>query len=222
MHKLGILGLGSKSTLYYIEKLNIEYNKLMGSYSTCPFIMVNADFNTINPHLPNDFNKLKPIIESYLYYFESLEIDCLLVPNITLHQTIDMVIAENDFTFKIIHPVKLAIDELLKCNINEVTILGSKYTMTNNYLKEHLLDFNISINNLKTNEIEIVDALRKQLYDGNVSSTSSLNKIIQELPKNNIPLIACTELSLITNSTKTTFVDMAQLQIKEALNLILN
>lgn len=222
MQKLGILGLGSKSTSYYVEQLNIEYNRIKGGYSTCPFTLVNANFDTINPFLPNNFSKLKPIIESYFHYFESIEVDCLLIPNITLHETIDMVIAENDFSFKIIHPVKLAIDELIKQGLKSVTILGSNYTMTNNYIAEHLLDLNISINKLNTNEIEIIDALRKQLYDGDKSCVTGFCEIIKALPENNTPLIACTELSLIEMNSNLKAMDMAKLQIKEALNLILN
>ncbi len=49
MNKLGIIGLGSKSTTYYIELLNLFYNKKHGGFNTCPFTMVNINFNEINP-----------------------------------------------------------------------------------------------------------------------------------------------------------------------------
>ncbi len=54
MNKLGIIGLGSKSTTYYIEMLNQLYNKKHGEFNTCPFTMININFNEINPFLPND------------------------------------------------------------------------------------------------------------------------------------------------------------------------
>lgn len=53
INQLGILGLGSKSTLYYVEQLNTLYNRSFGGFSTCPFMMVNANFNDINPYLPD-------------------------------------------------------------------------------------------------------------------------------------------------------------------------
>ena len=54
MNKLGIIGLGSKTTTYYIEMLNQLYNKKHGEFNTCPFTMININFNEINPFLPND------------------------------------------------------------------------------------------------------------------------------------------------------------------------
>ncbi len=58
---LGLLGLGSRSTQHYIGLMNARYNALHGGYSTCPFVMLNVDFNRINPFLPDDFEHLGPV-----------------------------------------------------------------------------------------------------------------------------------------------------------------
>ena len=77
MNKLGIIGLGSKSTTYYIELLNLFYNKKHGGFNTCPFTMVNINFNEINPFLPNDFININGNILPYLHYINYYAI-CLL------------------------------------------------------------------------------------------------------------------------------------------------
>ena len=87
--QLAILGLGSRSTLYYLEQLNKVYNTKNGGYSTCPFFLLNTDFDTINPLLPNTSVQLDAILQSYLYQIEALDVAELLIPNITLHETID-------------------------------------------------------------------------------------------------------------------------------------
>ena len=74
MNKLGIIGLGSKSTTYYIELLNLFYNKKHGGFNTCPFTMVNINFNEINPFLPNDFININGNILPYLHYINSLKV----------------------------------------------------------------------------------------------------------------------------------------------------
>lgn len=219
MHKLGILGLGSKSTLFYIDELNCQYNKLHGGYSTCPFVLVNTDFNTINPFLPNNIFNLKQIVKSYFDYFESLDIECLLIPNITLHETIDMLIAEESYSFKVIHPLKLAIDEITKQGAKEIVVFGSMYTMTGKYVSGHIASNTVSVNNLDSKSIETIDEVRKQIYVGDFSSAFRLEQILNELPASITPLIACTELSIALKKTIRK-IDMAQLQIKDALNQI--
>ncbi|MDG2431828.1 hypothetical protein, partial [Flavobacterium sp.] len=86
---VGLLGLGSRSTLYYIEQLNRLYNKKMGGYSTFPFMMINTNFDTINSLLPNPSNELDAVLTEYVTRLEKLEITAILIPNITLHETID-------------------------------------------------------------------------------------------------------------------------------------
>ena len=78
MNKLGIIGLGSKSTTYYIELLNLFYNKKHGGFNTCPFTMVNINFNEINPFLPNDFININRNALPYLHYIDSLNLSMAL------------------------------------------------------------------------------------------------------------------------------------------------
>lgn len=219
MHKLGILGLGSKSTLFYIDELNYQYNKLHGGYSTCPFVMINTDFNAINSSLPDNFYKLKHIVKPYLDYFESLDIECLLIPNITLHETIDMLIAEESYSFKVIHPLKLVIDNIAKQGVKEIVVFGSVYTMTQKYISGHIASNTVSVYNLDGKKIETIDEIRKQIYIEDYSNVFKLEQIINELPANITPVIACTELSIALKNTNRK-IDMAQLQIKDALNQI--
>ncbi|WP_282068063.1 hypothetical protein [Olleya namhaensis] len=63
---LGILGLGSRSTLFYLEQLNTQFHTLKGDYHTFPSITHTVDFNTINPYLPNQFNTLKPVVKQQI------------------------------------------------------------------------------------------------------------------------------------------------------------
>ncbi|HCY80239.1 MAG TPA: hypothetical protein DHV22_00810, partial [Xanthomarina gelatinilytica] len=93
--------LGHRSTLFYLDALNKAYHEEEQGYSTCPFILYNTDFNSINPYLPNQFKKLLPTLKNYLRNLEKLPISHLLVPNITLHEVMDKL----DTNLKIIHPL---------------------------------------------------------------------------------------------------------------------
>ena len=47
---LSILGLGSRSTLFYLAELNTLYLQKKGGYSTCPFTLLNTNFDEINSY----------------------------------------------------------------------------------------------------------------------------------------------------------------------------
>jgi len=94
---LGILGLGSKSTLYYIDELNRIYNEFNGGFSTFPFKMLNADFDEINQLLPIYSEELDRIVTHYLVELTQMNVKHVLVPNITLHETIDIILEREKY-----------------------------------------------------------------------------------------------------------------------------
>ena len=87
----GILGLGKTSTLYYLNEIQERYQKDHQEFSTCPYLLYQIDFQDLNPFLPNQFDTLIPVLESYVCAISDLGISKLLVPNITLHETIDQI-----------------------------------------------------------------------------------------------------------------------------------
>ena len=216
MNNLGILGLGSKSTTYYIELLNLLYNKKYGGFSTCPFTMVNADFNDINTFLPNDFINIKKNILPYLHYISSLEISNLLIPNITIHQAIDDLINTEKFNFKLIHPVDVLISHLKLNGIENVVILGTKYTMEGNYIQTKLRQNNIHLSKASDEVIYEIEKIRIEIYNNNFEYKKNyLTEFAQSQPNLKV-ILACTELSVLANQNSL-FIDMATLQIQKAI-----
>ena len=70
--KLAILGLGSRSTLFYISELNRLYNIEKGAFNTYPFLLLNANFNDINSLLPKVSEKLDTVVNDYIKELETL------------------------------------------------------------------------------------------------------------------------------------------------------
>ncbi|MBY0487704.1 MAG: hypothetical protein K2P85_11035 [Flavobacteriaceae bacterium] len=216
MNKLGILGLGSKSTTYYIELLNLLYNNKYGGFNTCPFTMVNANFKDINPFLPNDFININRNILPYLRYINSLEISILLIPNITIHQAIDDLINAEKFNFKLIHPVDVLISHLKLNGIENVVILGTKYTMEGNYIQTKLCQNNIHVSKASDEVINEIEKIRIEIYNNNFEYKKKfLTEFVQSQPNLKV-ILACTELSVLANQNPL-FIDMATLQIQKAI-----
>ncbi|MEX0812035.1 MAG: aspartate/glutamate racemase family protein [Chitinophagales bacterium] len=220
--QLGVLGMGSSTTLFYIEKLNILYHQKFGGDSTCPFKMLNANFNLFNPYLPNQYEKLVPELHRHLIAMNRLGVDKILIPNITLHQTVDHLPEDFLPKHKIIHPYELAIEKLRSENTKEVLVLGSVHTMKSRYVKEKFKQQGIKLLAPTQNEVIQIDKLRNEVYIGESTRESKLafEQILYKYHRKQRVLIACTELSLALNKKNSNnFIDLATLQLQKALDI---
>jgi len=215
---IGILGLGSKSTVFYIEELNRRYNALKGGYSTFPFKLLNTNFNNINPFLPNQFEVLKNNLTPYIKETEKLNIEALLIPNITLHETLDML----KLKIPIIHPVKNSIELLKEKECKDVVIVGSLYSMNSSYISSQLLNENIKVSLPSADDMKFIDGLRQKIYLNHESpeEVNQYNNLIKFYASTKTVLIACTELSLIFDSRSANVYDMARIQMDKALKKV--
>jgi aspartate racemase len=219
MENIGILGLGSNSTLHYIRELNFAYQESKGRYGTAPFVLLNIDFDTINPYLPDQFDAVIKSLCLPLREIESFGISHLLVPNITLHETLDKII--DDYHFELIHPLQLLADELKKENVQEVVLLGTKYTMNSTYITRFLNSNSIDVLKMKENFMNQIDELRIKAYKG-IDCQKEFSTVISGLPESSQIVIACTELSILANAiVKRKVYDLAQLQIKKTVEILL-
>ena len=215
---IGILGLGSYSTLFYIEELNTSFNKMHGGFSTCPFKMLNINFDKINNLLPNVSRELDEIVKTSIDELIDLGISVILVPNITLHETIDRL----DIKTKIIHPVHCALSEVEKKNHKKAVILGSKHTMESDYIKSIFASKDITTFLPSEEEMLFIDHVRKQVYQELETKERlvEFNKMIEKYTEDNAVIIACTELSVALSRHKENVFDMARIQIEYALKEI--
>ena len=209
---LGLLGLGKISTMFYInelEKVIDSKNKSLKVYKT--------NFDEINNLLPNPSEKLKEIVSKNINSLLNLDVNTLLIPNITLHQTIDNL----KIDVNVIHPLKETVVRLKKENYTEVVLLGSIYTMQSDYIKKYFSENGISIKAPLRNEQIFIDDLRKKVFiqSEDAALIEDYNLIIKKYAQNNAVVIACTELSVASQISNGKIFDMARIQIKEALRL---
>lgn len=218
MSKLGVLGLGSYSTLFYIKTLNAMYNKKYGGFSTCPFKLLNVDFDAINKLLPNTSNALDTIVKTHLNTLDALKVDNILVPNITLHETIDRLQIKTN----VIHAIQETTSKITGNNHVNVTIFGTLYTMQSNYLTSQFTAQNINIVKASDADMQLIDNLRIAVYNGdaNPKQLNIFNDLLNKYTKNGIVVLACTELSVINTSNSKLVYDMARIQIQAAIKSI--
>ena len=216
--KLGVLGLGSQTTAFYLKELNKAFNRLKGGYSTCPFILFNTNFDAINSLLPNVSEELDHIVRAYISEIEKTDVEYLLIPNITLHETIDRLKVKKS----ILHPVSICISKLKENKWDKIVLFGSLHTMQSNYIRNCFSENDIEVLLPSEEDMQFIDTVRKAVYAE--TQTEELIKkyhlITDKYSVNHPVLLACTELSIFNPNTKNVL-DMAQLQIEEAVKTVL-
>jgi aspartate racemase len=214
---VGLLGLGSRSTLHYIEQLNRLYNKKMCGYSTFPFVMINANFDAINSLLPSPSNELDAVLTEYVARLERLEITAILIPNITLHETIDQLKIRK----KILHPLILTTNKIIEQEWSTVFLFGSLHTMESNYVSSYLENKGIIVEIPSKEDRLFIDTVRKQVYAGTETPDliAAYHKMIDKYTEKSPVILACTELSILKPIDNNRIIDMVQLQVEEAIFL---
>lgn len=213
---IGLLGLGSESTLFYVKELNAAYVIQKEVCDTYPFKLLDTNFIKINNLLPKPSKQLDGIIKTYIDKLIKLNAEQILIPNITLHETVDRLTID----VPIIHPVHTTATEITKRKHKKVVLFGSKYTMTSNYVKNIFEEYNIAISLPSNDEIELIDEIRKQVYQQTATTNllDNFNLIIKKYAQNNVVVLACTELSLASKIRSKKVFDMARIQIEKAIN----
>ena len=214
IESLGLLGLGSRTTLFYIKELNRLYFDKKGGYTTCPFKLWNANFDAINNLLPETSSKLDVLLQNCLTELQNLKVDAVLIPNITLHETIDRIIAVPG----IINAVNLTIAKLKEGDFTKVVLFGSLHTMESDYLKIKFKNEGISILLPSEEERLFIDNLRKSIHweTESMELLKEYNHLIKKYSAKYPVVLACTELPIGWNSSHINIFDMSRIQIGPA------
>ncbi len=212
----GILGLGAVSTSFYVKEIHRKYQERNSAFSTCPFLMYQIDFQEINPFLPGQFDILIPKIKSYLNEISELGIFKLLIPNITLHETLDQI----EIPLQICHPIDLTLKYLEENKISEVYLFGTLYTMNSEYLNSKFSAKNIKILKPTSSDQNWIDDFRKIVYDENEKpeEINIFRNLVRKYSEKKTVIIACTELSIYSLKKNPSCIDMMDLQIEAFLN----
>ena len=204
---LGLLYLGDDSSEFYLRKLKeFGFNDVQ---------VIATDFSAINAQLPNNFKLLKKLLSPYLQQVDQEKITRLIVPNITLHETLDAL--EHSFKFKLSHPVREGSQALKTKGMREVVLFGSLHTMQGDYIQKHFATEDIKAMSPIDQDMIYIDQIRKKVFDGSINDSEIegyerlLNQYLQKSPV----VIACTELSILQQSINLSNVfDLAMLQMQ--------
>lgn len=213
--KLLFVELGKFSNNYYINCLQEMVLERYDLPNYSPAIQ-KIDFDALNQYLPNRFDQLLPLLDPLIQKILVQPYSHILLPNIRLHLGLDQLGLDKQFQQRFIRPFVLAKKEISNRNIKKITIFGTRYAMQEGIFDNYFNQPRIHITHPEETDSAIIDEMRLEVCK-NGSSTILIKSFEDILAKYDSPILCCTELSIL-NQGKSNAIDLAELQIREALN----
>ncbi|MDF3005700.1 MAG: aspartate racemase [Oscillospiraceae bacterium] len=208
MKTIGLLGgMSWESTVTYYKTINEVVRQELGGLHSAKVLLYSVDFSEIEQCQANDdWEKSADILSKAAESLEKAGADFIVICTNTMHKVAPQI--QSKIKVPVIHIAEATADELKKHNITKVALLGTKYTMTQDFYKEKLENAGIIVLIPNEQEIETVnDIIYHELCLGVISESSKAKYlgIIDRLAKHGAQgvILGCTEIGLLIQQKDT-------------------
>lgn len=206
MKTIGLIGgMSWESTVPYYKIINEEVRDRLGGLHSAKIILYSVEFDEIEKcQSSGDWEKSGEILGSAAQGLETAGADFILICTNTMHKVAPQVASM--VQIPIIHIADATADELEKCNIHKVGLLGTKYTMTEAFYKQKLIDRDIDVIIPDESDVNTVnDIIFHELCMGEIKAGSrkKFQAIIDCLKAQGAEgvILGCTEIGLLIHQS---------------------
>lgn len=206
MRKLGMIGgMSWASTAIYYEKINRGVRAVLGKRHGAPLILESLDFQQVAvDQAKGDWDGLAKTLIDSARRLEDAGAEALVICSNTMHKVYDRVTAGVDVP--ILHIGDATADAMKAEGIEKAALLGTRFTMSEGFLRDRLLDHGIELAVPDPERMAEIDRIIfDELVIGEIVNESkrTLKTFITNLEKtgNEAVVLGCTELVLLVNPT---------------------
>ena len=227
MKRIALLGGTSwPSTIEYYTELNQLINKKLGGHHSCPLILYNIDYHEIKSRYADGWAEIPQLLKTEIENILKLNPDGLIICNNTLHKAFDLIKSEMHIQIPVFHIIDLTKAYILGQDWNRVLLLGTKFTMEDNYFKQPLIQAGIQVEIPHWKERDEIQAIQIQLSKGII--TTEFEEYFQNLSDKYADfdafILGCTELPLAFQRVKSkpALINTISLQCQKAVEFIVS
>lgn len=229
MKTIGLIGgMSWESTVPYYKIINEEVKRRLGGLHSAKIVLYSVEFDEIERcQSSGDWEKSGNILGKAAQGLEAAGADFLLICTNTMHKVAPQVASM--IHIPIVHIADATADELEKSHICRVGLLGTKYTMTQDFYKQILIDRGIDVVIPNEPDIEVVnDIIFHELCVGEITETSrrEFQKIIDGLKDKGAEgvILGCTEIGMLIQQSDSSLpvFDTTLIHAKRAVEIALN
>ncbi len=206
MKTIGLIGgMSWESTIPYYRIINEEVKNRLGGLHSAKIILYSVEFDEIEKcQSSGDWEKSGNILGRAAQGLESAGADFILICANTMHKVAPQIASM--IHIPIIHIADAAADELEKDHIMKVGLLGTKYTMTQDFYKKRLFDRGIDVVIPDEEEIDMInDVIFHELCLGQLKEESQVKfeKVIDRLKARGAEgvILGCTEIGMLIHQS---------------------
>ena len=196
-----------ESTITYYQVLNETIKQALGGLHSAKCILYSVDFEEIEKCQANgDWNRSAEILSDAAQSLEKAGADYIVICTNTMHKVADEI--KKHIHIPILHIAEMTAVELEKSGITKVGLLGTKYTMQQDFYKYILENRGIHVVIPNEDQVELVnDIIYNELCLGVISNESKQQylDIIGDLVKSGVQgvILGCTEIGLLVKQADT-------------------
>lgn len=202
MKTIGLIGgMSCESTVAYYQIINKVIQNSLGGLHSGKIILYSVDFHEIEKcQINNDWVKSALILSDVAKNLESVGADFILICTNTMHKIVPAI--QKNINIPIIHIADATTEKLLEDDIKKVALLGTKYTMQEDFYKDRIISKNIDVLIPSSDDIESINnIIYSELCSGLISidSKEKFIKIIEKLKSRGAEgiILGCTEIGLL-------------------------
>jgi len=203
---LGIIGgMSWESTESYYRLINEGIKNQLGGLHSADLMIHSVDFALINELQEQDqWDELGTIMASSAQRLQAAGVQGIMIASNTMHKLFDNVAAVT--ALPLIHIADATIEAIKKQNLTTVALLGTQFTMTQDFYKQCLIDAGLQV--LIPEEdarVEVHRIIKKELCVGEFkdSSREYYRQVIKDLAAQGAEgvILGCTEIGLLIKET---------------------
>lgn len=228
MKKIGLIGgMSYESTIAYYEGINRKIGERLGGLSSGEILLSSLNFDEIEQcQKEGEWDKAGEILASHARILQGGGADYIFLCTNTMHRCYEAINAAISVPF--VHIADATLSELRKHGVQKVGLLGTIYTMTQDFYKRRLIEGGVEVLVPNADEMEAVnEIIFNELCLGKILSRSKEKflQIIEGLRARGAQgaILGCTEIGLLVSQADTAarLFDTTQIHIDAAVNLAL-
>ncbi|NLA11593.1 MAG: aspartate/glutamate racemase family protein [Firmicutes bacterium] len=206
MKTIGLIGgMSWESTVTYYRLINESVNEKLGGLHSAKILLYSVDFAEIAAsQAKGDWAQGASILSGAAVNLEKAGADFILICTNTMHKVAPEV--QKHIGIPLIHLADATADALISAGIDKVALLGTIYTMTENFYKERLIARGISVLIPGETDAALVNrVIYDELCRGVISAESraQYQRIIEQLQAAGARgvILGCTEIGMLIKQT---------------------
>ena len=202
MKTIGLIGgMSWESSAKYYQLINQEVKKQLGGLHSAKCILYSVNFEeTQRYQAQGEWEEAGQLLGDVAKSLEKAGADFIIICTNTMHKVIEYV--EEKISIPILHIADATANEILSSEVRTVGLLGTKYTMEQDFYKSRIEENGIKVLVPNSEDREVVNkVIFEELCLGEIvpSSREYYKKVIQRLINDGAEgiILGCTEIGLL-------------------------